>query len=109
MKIERVNIGEIIKKKVLEKRISIASFAKSIGLQRQNVEKTVFRKHGLDTDLLVRISEELGHNFFQYYKCNDECNKLDYTNSRIKEVKASITLQIGEKTKEEDVLFVFDG
>ena len=103
MKIERINIGKIIENKVSEERISKSAFAKRIGLQRQNIDKTVFDKHSLDTDLLVTISEALGHNFFQYYKSDESCNKNNY----IKEVKASITLQYGEQKKEGTLLFSF--
>jgi hypothetical protein len=107
MKIERVNIGEIIKKKVLEKMISFSAFAKSIGIQRQNLEKTIFAKRSIDTDMLASISERLDFNFFQYYVNSDECNKNNYTPSDIKEVKAFITLQIGEEKKEETFSFSF--
>jgi plasmid maintenance system antidote protein VapI len=100
MRIERVNIGEIIRKEVESKGMPDAKFAKSIGLQRQNIKKTVFEKHSLDTDLLILISEVLDIDFFQHYKRVDDCNKKDYANS-IKEVKASITLQIGNSRKEE--------
>ena len=108
MKIERVNIGEIIRNKVKDE-MSMAAFAKKIGLQRQNVEKTVFGKHSLDTDLLISISEVLNHDFFQYYKSDEDCNKKDYGVSQIKEVKASITLQVGDEKKEETFSFAFNG
>jgi plasmid maintenance system antidote protein VapI len=100
MKITRVNIGEIVKAKVSEKKMSENKFAESIGRQRQNVKKTIFNKHSLDTDLLATISEVLDWDFFQYYKSDKECNTKDY-NSSIKEIKASFTLQIGEAKKEE--------
>jgi transcriptional regulator with XRE-family HTH domain len=107
MKIERVNIGEIIKKKVEESGSSFASFAKSIGIQRQNLEKTVFGKKSIDTDMLSEISEKLNFDFFQYYRCLDECNKNDYVLNEIKEVKAFITLQVGGEKKEEKFTFSF--
>lgn len=96
MKIEKVNIGEIIRRKI---KTSESEFAKSIGLKRQNVAKTVFNKHSLDTDLLIRISEVLGHNFFEYYKCDEVCNKNDYV-PKIKDVKTTVSFQIGDELKE---------
>ena len=42
MKINRINLGEIIRQIVTEKGMSDASFAKEIGMQRQNVKKMVF-------------------------------------------------------------------
>jgi plasmid maintenance system antidote protein VapI len=110
MKFERVHIGGVVKRKVLESGKSIASFAKLIDQQRQNVEKTIFEKNGIDTDLLVRISEVLDFDFFQYYRQADECNIKDYARpeiNEIKEVKASITVQVGQEKKEETFSFFF--
>jgi len=99
MKITRTDIGKIIKEKV-EERMCTSKFAESIGLHRQNVKKTIFEKNSIDTDLLATISEVLDYNFFQYYISDECCNEKDY-NSSIKELKASLTLQIGETKKEE--------
>jgi transcriptional regulator with XRE-family HTH domain len=107
MKIERVNIGEIIRKKIEERGSSFASFAKSIGIQRQNLEKTVFGKKSIDTDMLSEISEKLDFDFFQYYRCSGECNKNDYTPNEVKKIKAFIALQVGEERKEETLTFSF--
>lgn len=63
MKINRLNIGEEVRKKVEESGLSKAKFAELLGIARQNIEKTVFQKHSLDTDLLCNISEVLNCNF----------------------------------------------
>lgn len=42
MEIKKVNLGELIRKKVEESGLTQAKFAELIGLQRQNVKKTVF-------------------------------------------------------------------
>ena len=68
MNINRLNIGEEVRKKVDENGLSKAKFAELLGIARQNIEKTVFQKHSLDTDLLCNISEVLNCNFFDYYK-----------------------------------------
>lgn len=104
MRIKRVNIGEEIKKKVIERQQSIASFAKAIGIQRQNIEKTVFSKNSLDTDLLMRISEELDYNFFSYYTNEDVCNIINYSKQ---EVKATLTIELGEEKKDQVFRFIF--
>lgn len=46
-----------------ENGLSKAKFAELLGIARQNIEKTVFQKHSLDTDLLCNISEVLNCNF----------------------------------------------
>jgi plasmid maintenance system antidote protein VapI len=107
MKFERVNIGELIKEKVMEKDNSLASFGKSIGVQRQNLEKTIFGKRSIDTEMLSLISETLGFNFFQYYRNMDECNINDYEQNKLTEVTALITLQVGQEKKEEKFTFSF--
>ena len=78
MKINRLNIGEEVRRKVEESGLSKAKFAELLGIARQNIEKTVFQKHSLDTDLLCNISEVLNCNFFDYYKSSGLCNKTDY-------------------------------
>ena len=60
--------------------MSKAKFAELLGIARQNIEKTVFQKHSLDTDLL----------------CNEK-----------KEVKATLTIEMGAEKKEQVLRFVF--
>lgn len=105
MKINRLNIGEEVRRKVEERGMSKAKFAELLGIARQNIEKTVFQKHSLDTDLLCNISEVLNCNFFDYYKSSTSCNKIDYTNQ--KEIKATITIEMGAEKKEQILRFVF--
>ena len=62
-----IRIGEIINKHFKESGMTQIAFAKKINVQRQNLKAVVFDKLSIDTDLLVRISKVLGHNFFQYY------------------------------------------
>jgi len=104
MKIERVNIGELIKSKVKADEKSLAAFAKSIGKQRQNIEKTVFNKKSLDTDLLALISETLDFDFFQYYRIEKVSNINDYA---LKEVKATLTIEMGKEKKDQVFRFIF--
>lgn len=99
MKIERINLGEIIKQKVEEHGISQAEFARNIGMQRQNVVKLVFEKASLDTNLLALISEVLNCNFFDYYSSNTDDDRT--------ELKATITIELGKEKKDRTVRFVF--
>ena len=99
MKIERINLGEIIKTMVEERGLTNAEFARQIGVQRQNVVKTVFEKASLDTNMLCAISEVLGCNLFDYFKSNCEDDK--------KELRATITIEMGKYKKDRTVRFVF--
>lgn len=105
MKINRLNIGQEIRKKVEESGMSKAKFAELLGIARQNIEKTVFQKHSIDTDLLCKISELLDCNFFDYYQSDVHCNQFDY-NER-KEVKATLLIEMGSEKKEQVFRFIF--
>lgn len=99
MKINRINLGEVIRQIVTEKGMSDASFAKEIGMQRQNVKKMVFEKQSLDTNLLCIISEVLECNLFDYFKSN--------TNDDRRELKATLTIEMGKEKKDKSFRFVF--
>ena len=99
MKIERINIGEIIREKVTEKGLSDAEFARNVGIARQNVKKTVFEKASLDTNLLCEISEVLECNLFDYFKSNNADDKT--------ELKATITIELGKEKKDRTLKFTF--
>ncbi len=99
MKINRINLGEIIRQIVTEKGMSDASFAKEIGMQRQNVKKMVFEKQSLDTNLLCIISEVLECNLFDYFKSN--------ANDYGRELKATLTIEMGKEKKDKSFRFVF--
>ena len=90
--IKRVNIGKIIKEKVVAKGMTQAQFARLTGMQRQNVNKTVFDKSSIDSNLLCVISEILDCNFFKYY----QSDKTDNT----KEPKKTITAEVYEALRE---------
>jgi len=104
MNFNRVNVGEIIRGVVESKHLSKAEFAKSVGIARQNIEKTVFQKRSLDTELLCRISEVLECNFFNYY-LTENCsnNKYDVT----KELRATLIIEMGAEKQDKTVRFVF--
>jgi len=103
MKIRRLNIGELILQKVEEKKINKKKFAESIGIQRQNINKSVFEKHSIDTDLLCAISEVLECNFFDYFATKESGNQKNYINQ---EVKATVSIEIGSEKKDSVIRFL---
>lgn len=100
MKIQRQNLGEIIRQLVTDKGLSGATFAKMIGMQRQNVKKTVFEKRSLDTELLCTISEVLECNLFDYFKSNTDDDAR-------KELRATLTIEMGQEKHDQTFSFVF--
>ena len=61
-----VEIGQKIKEVFDNRHMKLTDFADELGTVRQNVYR-IFRKRHLDTGLLLKISQVLHHNFFQYY------------------------------------------
>jgi transcriptional regulator with XRE-family HTH domain len=59
-------IGQKIKEVFESKKMRMNDFAEKIDTVRQNVYK-IFQRDSIDTELLVKISEILDHNFFQYF------------------------------------------
>ena len=62
-----VHIGSKIKDQFDATGRTIAWFAREIQCERTNVYDIFERSH-IDTDLLLKISEELNFDFFIYYK-----------------------------------------
>ena len=102
MKIEEVNLGQVILGIITEKGINKAQFADSIGIRRQNVNRDVFDRASLDTSLVARISEFLDVNLFSLFVVN---NQNDY--SCKKEVKARIIIEVGAEKQEKSATFIF--
>ena len=101
MKIQRQNLGEIIRQIVTDKGLSDAMFAKMIGMQRQNVKKMVFEKRSLDTELLCTISEVLECNIFDYFKSNTD------DDTRKTELRATLSIEMGQEKQDKTIRFVF--
>jgi transcriptional regulator with XRE-family HTH domain len=66
-----VDIGQKIKEVFDAQNKKLTDFADELGTVRQNVYR-IFKKQHLDTGLLLKISQVLNHNFFQYYVSNGE-------------------------------------
>ena len=76
MEYQKIHIGSLIKCEVKKRGMTFFEFADCIGIQRQNVECKVFTKQGINTDLLIQISEVLDFNFFKYFQNKATCNDM---------------------------------
>jgi transcriptional regulator with XRE-family HTH domain len=104
MEYKRIHIGSIIKEEVKRQKKTLASFAESIGILKQNAEKKVFSQSGLDTNFLILISEVLNCNFFKYYHPEEDGNQNELQ-ERV--VKATLSIEFGEKKQDRSFRFVF--
>lgn len=60
-----LHIGKLIKNKLSEQQKSVVWLAKELSCSRTNVYK-ILGKYSIDTELLVKISTILEHDFFQF-------------------------------------------
>ena len=66
---EEVHIGRVIEQILHEQGRTVTWFAETLSYDRSNIYK-IFRKKGIDTTLLMRISLILNYNFFYHFICN---------------------------------------
>lgn len=64
-----MDIGSKVRQVLNEKGIKVTEFADAIGCSRENAHRILSRSH-MDTDLLERISEKLGYDFFAWMSRN---------------------------------------
>ncbi len=70
-----ISIGQLIQAKLNEKGRTVVWLSRQIPCSRQNLYK-VFKKDCIDTEMLMRISQILEYDFFQYYS-SDFKSKAD--------------------------------
>jgi transcriptional regulator with XRE-family HTH domain len=98
-----VEIGQKIKEVFDSRHMKLTDFADELGTVRQNVYR-IFRKRHLDTGLLLKISQVLHHNFFQYYVDQPEELIQDGNVSQLKNEATEYRQQLELSKKEVDYL-----
>ena len=64
-----IHIGALIRAELTRQQITVTNLAGALGIQRPNCYR-ILRNPSIDTDLLMRISRILQHDFFaEYSKC----------------------------------------
>lgn len=66
-----IHIGNKIKEIFDTKDLTVSEFARRIDTSRENVYG-IFKRKSIDTNLLIKISDVLDHNFFQYFIRKEE-------------------------------------
>lgn len=89
-----VEIGQKIKDVFDKRQMKLTDFADELGTVRQNVYR-IFKKRHLDTGLLLKISQVLDHNFFQYY-VESPGSENTWQDSDVLELKREMTEQVHE-------------
>ena len=90
-----VHIGKIIEEFLSNIDMTVTKFAERIGTSRNNVYD-IFKREGIDTALLIRISQVLKYDFFQHFVNSEESKTLerDDVYSAIDEDSKKVILQI---------------
>lgn len=70
-----MRIGGIIRKVFDDRGMKVSAFAERIAVTRQSVYK-LFQKESIDTELLRRIGEVLGYDFFRHYHLDPDSGKM---------------------------------
>jgi transcriptional regulator with XRE-family HTH domain len=70
-----VHIGEMIKKKAEEKKLSLEDLGKLINRTRQTVSD-IYKRKTIDTDLLVNISAALSFDFLSLYYLDEPLKSM---------------------------------
>ena len=72
---QMIHIGKIIETELHRQDRPVTWFANKLYCDRTNVY-SIFKRKSIDTELLLRISQILSHDFFSYY-----ISELDSTDS----------------------------
>ena len=70
------SIGQLIKQELKRQECSVTWFAQKLSCHRTNIYD-IFKRQSIDTEMLLRISEALHHDFFQYYRYSLEKETSD--------------------------------
>ncbi len=61
---ERISVGSLIRQELKRQERSVVWFANHLACDRTNIYR-ILSKDSIDTNLLIRISKVLNHNFFE--------------------------------------------
>ena len=91
-------IGEIIKNKVKERKLSAVEFASLLNTERTNVYD-IYKRDSLDTNLLKKIGQILEYDFFQEFLEPGTIEKIKFKNALTQKVLIEIELDKDEIMK----------
>jgi len=61
-----IHIGKLIERELRRQERPVSWFARKLYCERTNIYD-IFKRQSIDTDMLLRISAVLNHDFFRYY------------------------------------------
>lgn len=109
MTLQKIHIGEEIKKVFDDSGMKVQSFAEKIFYSRQNVNG-IFKRESLDTDLLIKISNALNFDFFKFYRKEDSYSIVEDRQEIYRPQKkgngfsVSVTINVDDYSKAQQIL-----
>ena len=70
-----IHIGKLIEEELHRQERSVTWFANKLYLRPEPIHIKIFKRQSIDTELLLRISQVLHVNFFEYY--SRECQNRE--------------------------------
>lgn len=71
-----IHIGKLIEAELRRQERPVSWFARKLYCERTNVYD-IFKRRSIDTEMLLRISIVLQHDFFRYYSCEAEYSERE--------------------------------
>jgi transcriptional regulator with XRE-family HTH domain len=102
MKQNFIDIGEVIRKVLIDRRISKAELARKIGVKPQSVDYLLKRK-SIDTDMLYKVSVALEYEFaslFSIKKDQTDCDNVEDSDIQLSNAKIVVEVELSK----EDIL-----
>jgi len=94
-----VHIGLMIWKEMKRQNLSNTALADLLVMSKGRVQ-TIFKETSIDTELLLKISEVMNFNFFQYYEENKVFKKIEIQGQQDKKAEIErLKALISEKNK----------
>jgi len=102
MKQNFIDIGEVIREVLIDRRISKAELARKIGVKPQSVDYLLKRK-SIDTDMLYKVSLALDYDFASLFSIKkDQTNSDNTGTSGIQFSNAKVVVEV--ELSKEDIL-----
>jgi hypothetical protein len=100
MELSNIYIGEIIKRKMIERQVTKAELARRLFVKPQSIDYMLTRK-SIDTDTLYKVSLALDYDFAQLYSIRKNQINSDKTNFAGKKAKTKVMIEM--ELDEEDI------
>lgn len=87
-------IGQLIHKRIKDRKMTIAEFCKQINLERSTVYD-IFKRTSIDTEVLEKIGHILDYDFFVHFLKSDTIDRLKMSH-KVSNAKVIVEIELTE-------------